>query len=291
MTKNLQIHLDTIFSLSEKDFNRLLSEERVKTFGGQESYKNHLLFIQEIYPSLQMIEVLLRNKIDYFFKKAITQSSFTSLSSEWLLDLYATNFKPLQISSWVKTDIEKLQNKIHSELLSMKKRLNFTHNKDSRKNWIAFLSSAKNRSQIHNLLVSKLNFGFWINIFSLHFYIQRETKIQLNLAKNIFPSLYSTFSNQLGREEFLRFFDTVCHNSIDNLLFSNQQNTLHKIIVFVSMIRVIRNRISHCEFLFKYNSSHSSIRLFYQNNTFYLRADKNNIAEYLDYLLKDLCIL
>lgn len=291
MTQKLRSHLDNIFSMDEKDIDILFSEERVKTFGGKESYKDHLLFIQEIYPSLQMIEVLLRNKIDLCFKRAITQSPHTSFSNEWLLDLYATNYKPLRLSSWVKLDIERLQNKIHSELLSMKKRLNFTYSKDSRKNWIAFLTSSKNRSYIHNLLVSKLNFGFWINIFSLHFYIQRENKIQLDLAKNIFPSLYALFSSRLGREEFLKFFDTACHHSIDYKLFSNQQNTLSKVIVFVSMIRVMRNRISHCEFLFKYNNTHSSIRLLFQGNDFYLKANKSNIIKYLDYLLRDLSLL
>lgn len=114
-----------------------------------------------------MIEVLLRNKIDYFFKRAIMQAS--PFGNEWLLDLYAINFKPLKISS--------------------------------------------------------------------------------------------------------------------------QQNTLHKIIVFVSMVRVIRNRISHCEHLLKYKGDQLSIQFDYQDHMFYLKANKDNIVEYLDFLLRDLLLL
>ncbi len=35
--------------------------------------------------------------------------------NEWLLDLYAINFKPLKISSQAKKGIERLQDRIHSE--------------------------------------------------------------------------------------------------------------------------------------------------------------------------------
>lgn len=123
--------------------------------------------------------------------------------NEWLLDLYAINFKPLKISSQAKKGIERLQDRIHSELVLMRNRLKFPYFTNSRKIWKAFLETTKKRSKIHNLLISKLNFGFWITLFTLHFYIQREAKIQLNFAKNIFPTLYSTFSTPLGEQEFL----------------------------------------------------------------------------------------
>lgn len=125
-----------------------------------------------------MIEVLLRNKIDYFFKRAIMQAS--PFGNEWLLDLYAINFKPLKISSQAKKGIERLQDRIHSELVLMRNRLKFPYFTNSRKIWKAFLETTKKRSKIHNLLISKLNF-----------------------AKNIFPTLYFTFSTPLGEQEFL----------------------------------------------------------------------------------------
>lgn len=49
--------------------------------------------------------------------------------NEWLLDLYAINFKPLKISSQAKKGIERLQDRIHSELVLMRNRLKFPYYK------------------------------------------------------------------------------------------------------------------------------------------------------------------
>ena len=52
------------------------------------------------------------------------------------------------------------------------------------------------------------------------------------------------------------------------------------------MVRVIRNRISHCEHLLKYKGDQSSIQFDYQDHMFYLKANKDNIVEYLDFFIE-----
>ena len=76
MDKNLKTHLEDIFALNSNHFELLFSKERVEAFEGHQNYKENLEFIQSIFPSLQVIEVLLRNKIDYFFKRAILHTEF-----------------------------------------------------------------------------------------------------------------------------------------------------------------------------------------------------------------------
>lgn len=96
--------------------------------------------------------------------------------NEWLLDLYAINFKPLKISSQAKKGIERLQDRIHSELVLMRNRLKFPYFTNSRKIWKAFLETTKKRSKIHNLLISKLNFGFLDHSLYFAFLYSKRSK-------------------------------------------------------------------------------------------------------------------
>lgn len=288
MDKNLKTHLEDIFALDSNRFELLFSKERVEAFEGQQNYKEHLEFIQSIFPSLQVIEVLLRNKIDYFFKRAILHSD-TELREEWLLDFYSFNFKPMLISDRIKKQIETLQDKIFLELKSIEGRLKYKAilGLSQRQSWVRFLNQSKNRKEIHTLLVSKLNLGFWVSLFAIHSYIQRAWRIKLDFAKNIFPNLYTFLSVPSSQERYRLFFDSCCHQQIEKI-YENHQNTLNKIIILLSMIRIIRNRISHCEYLLKYNDSHSSIGVCFEKEFYYLRGSRKNIIEYLEVLLEDL---
>lgn len=289
MTKKLYSCLDNIFSMDKNTLDILFSEERINIFGGKEAYKDQLLFIQEIYPSLQIIEVLLRNKIDLYFKKTIAQSSSTFFSNEWLLDLYSINFKAFQIPSQAKIGIEKLQNKIFEELQRMQEKFNYKEvpHQTKRQSWILFLRQSSNRDQIHSLLLSRLSLGFWTRLLGLHFFIQKATNLRLDLAKNLFDNLYNSFAIQGNEKLYCKFFDCVCHQDISTL-FANKRSGSNRVILFVSIFRTIRNRVSHCESLLKSVDNHSSIYYKLGRETYYLRADKKILVDYLHMLLEDL---
>lgn len=122
--------------------------------------------------------------------------------NEWLLDLYAINFKPLKISSQAKKGIERLQDRIHSELVLMRNRLKFPYFTNSRKIWKAFLETTKKRSKIHNLLISKLNFGFWSLSLLCIFIFKEKQRYSLILQKIFFLRSTLPFLPHLGSKNF-----------------------------------------------------------------------------------------
>lgn len=292
MISKLNEKINSLFALRESSLEILLSKSRIGAFGGKEKYKEHLDFTQGIFPSLQIIEVLLRNKIDLSFKNAIILSSPQVWSNEWILDFYAFNFKSLLIQDKIKIQIERLQEKIFQELKSLEDKLGFKPNPTftTRQSWIHFLHHTKKRQEIHSWLISKMSLGFWIEILRLHFFIQKTTHLKLELSKNIFQNLFTTFSSPQNQELYCKFFDEICHSNI-NKLFLDQRSCANRVIIFVSMIKAIRNRVAHCENLLKDSTKPSSIKLCFGKYDFYLKATKENIVEYLSLLLKDLRVV
>lgn len=254
-----------LFALDDHSFNEIFSQERVELFGGKENYKRHLEFSCKIFPYIHLIEVLLRNRINYALINAIrSHQSSLFTSEEWLFDLIENNIPHPRFSDFKKKLCEILKPQIQTELSS---------------------KSNDEKKEIHSILISKLNLGTWRDIIAFSHEIDKVFfSEKCNLKKDIFPKLYSVFEN--SNSDFESFLDPVCHKGIDEKF----PNLSQRIVIFVSFFTSLRNRMFHWEYLFKYdpNGHYSRIQTRFGSSKFSLVANEENIERYLKRLLESL---
>lgn len=265
---------------NEKKAKLLFSTKRIESFGGAYKYLSHLQFTQEIFPLIQNIEIILRNKIDAVMREH---------SHTWLIDLYFLDFGFFgleygMLSEEKKESYNKCKTTLSKELskICKQEKIPFEKYKNDREKILSI-------RDIHERLLSKMSLGFWISIF-----LNNDFK-SFDLHSIIFPKLFARIKNsQVLLSDFL---DKDCYR------YLQIHKTDHRffILIFVSFITSIRNRAFHWENLLKVNTQkgkNGKIKIFsslssvmeYNQQTFFtsLRADRKNIRKYLEILLEDL---
>lgn len=265
---------------NEKKAKILFSPKRIESFGGATKHFSHLQFTQEIFPLIQNIEIILRNKIDEVMR---------GHSKTWLIDLYLLDFEFFGL------DYQKLEESKQEAYDKTQKLIGKELDKIFKQEKIPFEKHKKDKAKIlsikdiHERLLSKMALGFWISIF-----LNNDFK-SFDLHSIIFPKLFARIKNsQLLLSDFL---DKDCYR------YLQVHKTDHRffVLIFVSFITSIRNRAFHWENLLKVNiqkSKNGKIRIFsslssvieYNQEKFYtsLQAKRENIRKYLKVLLEDL---
>lgn len=262
---------------NEKKAKILFSPKRIESFGGATKYLSHLQFTQEIFPLIQNIEIILRNKIDEVMR---------GYSKTWLIDLYLLDFEffGLDYQTLEESKQEaygKTQEVIGKELSKIFKQEKIPfekHKKDKAK-----ILSIKD---IHERLLSKMALGFWISIF-----LNNDFK-SLDLHSIIFPKLFANVKRDEGI--FWSFLGESDHSYIKR----DNPNHRDRLLILISFLTSIRNRAFHWENLLKVSNQggkiHSSIRTsfvcFNKTKPLYLsfKTGRKNIKKYLKMLLEDL---
>lgn len=176
----------------------LFSKERINSYESIERHNENLRFIQEISIILGLIELIMRNKIDKLM--------IEKMGNNWIFDLIK-EFKPR---------LEDPDNK----LKPIEKRLF--------ENIINIINKFGKENQIlqHSQLISRLNFGFWVDmVFYIIDYRKFDYQIILDSAK----------------------INTI-HYSSKNKIINNEKI---KIQLIFKTIQKIRNRAFHWKNLFK----------------------------------------
>lgn len=263
---------DFYYSTSPQDFEKLFSLERVQSIKGQDNYKRYFEDLKALYPAIYTIEIVLRNKID---------SAITQHRPHWIVELYLSNTQVKQSDI-----VGKMKEKIKKELIKEHKKPQHITK------YPIFFSSLWNqadqskRDQIHHCLVSRLNLGFWIMILQNKKTLEDIFEnISLSFA-NIAPQLGSFLASNKGKKVVKLHYKYRDH--YESLAWLDDEE---KTIIFLSFITSIRNRLMHCEFLFK---NTESITTKYRNKRnkrnkpfyFSLKDTRKNIANYLKTILE-----
>lgn len=258
---------DNLYQVDEANFKMLFSEPRVKSFGGQEEYRNYFHSSKSLYPAIHTLEVVLRNKIDSVL------SQFDSNDPYWIMALYFYNARVLKDKNQ-QMAILKAQKNIESVIK------NLPHPKKY-PTISVFWDKCQNKQEFHNILISRLNLGFWITILQNNKFFNDTYNTNIDFAQRIFPKLESRI--QTKRSEFFRFI-------------GKQKQTPKKVqgatpsektILLVSFLSGIRNRLNHCEILFKPSGGSLNITTKLYDIEIYFDCRKNRILELLVTILED----
>lgn len=262
---------------NEKKAKILFSPKRIESFGGATKYLSHLQFTQEIFPLIQNIEIILRNKIDEVMR---------GHSRTWLIDLYLLDFEFFGL------DYQKLEESKQEAYGKTQKLISKELSKIFKQEKIPFEKHKKDKAKIlsikdiHERLLSKMALGFWISIF-----LNNDFK-SFDLHSIIFPKLFANVKRD--KNFFLNFLDYDSHPRI----IRDNPNHRDRVLILVSFITPIRNRALHWENLLKvnhrenkrYSSIASSFICFNKSKPIFIsfRTGKNNLRKYLKVLLEDL---
>lgn len=262
---------DSLYQLNDKDFVSLFSKERVNSIGGKISYQNYYECSKALYPAIHTIEVILRNKIDKVLCK------YNPKSPSWIMDLFFY-INQNHLNTKKESDIEKIKESI-AKVVS---KLDRTHQYSSVGD---FWNRCQNKSSVHSILISRLSFGFWILILKNEKLFCDIHQTSIDLAKTIFPilankisknpSLFFSFLHNKSRREF-----QIKANKKTKKLLSASEKT----IILVSFLNSIRNRLVHCEFLFKRGES---ITTKVASKNYYFDGKRKNIKKYLITILEE----
>lgn len=261
----------------EKKAKLLFSTKRIESFGGAYKYLSHLQFTQEIFPLIQNIEIILRNKIDAVMR---------GHSHTWLIDLYFLDFgffglEYATLSEEKKESYNKYKTTLSKELskICKQEKISFEKYKNDREKILSI-------RDIHERLLSKMSLGFWISIF-----LNNDFK-SFDLHSIIFPKLFARIKED--KDFLLSFLDEGDYSYI------KRYNPNHRdcVLILVSFLTSIRNRALHWENLLKTSNQSGNIRssirtsivCFGKNKPLFLsfRTSRKNIRKYLEILLEDL---
>lgn len=243
---------------NEESFIKNFSSQRVVSIGGQKKYQNYFEITKVLYPAIATIEVILRNRINY---------TLTKHSPFWILDFYfyewdgKGNFRR-EITTKMKDSIEKV-------LLAL----------GAKSHDIAgFYEKCKDKEAIHYAILSRLTFGFWIMVLHNEKCFNNLYGADIDFAKSVFPKLESHLAEKPS------FFFTFLHHESKKALkpIENRLLPSHRTLILASFLTSIRNRLNHCEFLFKekkgITAKSSKVKA-------YLKDTQSNVMRYL------ICIL
>lgn len=173
--KDLITITDSLYRVDNKRFEDLFSKERVKSIGGIAQYQNYYESSKDLYPTIHTIEVILRNRID----KVLCNHNPKSLS--WIMDLllYIIQNHP---NAKKGSDTDKIKENIIKVVSKLDQANQYSSIKD-------FWTHCQNKSVIHSILISRLNFGFWILILKNEKLLYNIHNSSIDLAGAIFPIL------------------------------------------------------------------------------------------------------
>lgn len=140
---------DSLYQVDEATFNKLFSAQRIQNFGGWMGYKNYYQSSKPLYPAIHTLEVVLRNQIDRTLSKYNPQDPY------WIMNLFFYNARTLRDKNQ-QIAISKAQKNIESAIENLSCFQNSTIS--------AFWNNYQDKKEIHNILISRLNLGFWIII-------------------------------------------------------------------------------------------------------------------------------
>lgn len=250
---------------NEKKAKILFSPKRIESFGGATKYLSHLQFTQEIFPLIQNIEIILRNKIDEVMR---------GHSRTWLLKLYDKTL--FQSNPKNQKELENICQIIQKSLKSICKKHNLINPK---------IQDLEKIPYINDTILSQMSFGFWINL------LISSNFSSFGLVRKAFPSLSTKIIND--EIDFLDFLDQKSRRDIVSMRYSN----IDKCLIFLSFSLSIRNRAFHWENLFKINQNQNgekyssiTIRIPINGDNAYLSfsTDKRMIKRYLKIVLEEL---
>lgn len=262
---------------NEKKAKLLFSTKRIESFGGAYKYLSHLQFTQEIFPLIQNIEIILRNKIDAVMR---------GHSHTWLIDLYFLDFgffglEYQKLNEDRQENYKKSQKDLSKELSKI-----FKQEGICSKEYKTDKNKILSIRDIHERLLSKMSLGFWISIF-----LNNDFK-SFDLHSIIFPKLFARIKED--KNFLLSFLDEGDYSYI------KRYNPNHRdcVLILVSFLTSIRNRVLHWENLLKTSNQSGNIRssirtsivCFGKNKPLFLsfRTGRKNIRKYLEMLLEDL---
>lgn len=249
---------DKLYKTDEAIFIKNFSSQRVISIGGQKKYQNYFEITKALYPAIATIEVVLRNKINITLIKH---------SPYWIMEFY---FYEGEIKgNFGKEITSKMKDSIAKVLLTLGAK-----SEDVRGFW----EKCKDREAIHYSLLSKLTFGFWIMVLHNEKVFNNLYGADINFAKSVFPKLEANLT-----ENPSLFFAFLHHESKATLKpIKARLSPSHRTLILASFLTSIRNRLNHCEFLFKekrnITTKSSKVKA-------YLKDTQNNVIEYL------ICIL
>lgn len=252
---------DSLYQVDEETFKELFSDQRVKSIGGQKEYQDYYRSSKPIYPAIHTLEVVLRNKID---------KTLSKYHPYWIMDLCFFNAKKLKDKTLEKTILNTQKNieKIIESISTTETTIS------------SFWNKCQDKENVHSILVSRLNLGFWIVILQNNRLFNNVYNKKLDFAKEIFPKL----TNKIKKKHKI-FYDFLSKKSD----FSNRLRGMspsEKTIFLVSLLSSIRNRLNHCEILFR-NNGNSSITAKQYGIKIYLECRKNKIFEFLITILEE----
>lgn len=254
--QNLINATDRLYQTDEAVFIDNFSIQRYQSIGGQKKYQKYFEATKSLYPAIATIEVVLRNKIN---------NTLAKYSSYWIMDFY---FYDGEIKgNFGKEITSKMKDSITKVLLT------FGVKKDN-----GFWEKYRDKEAIHYALLSKLTFGFWIMVLHNEKVFNNLYQADINFAKNVFPKL----EEKLTRDPSL-FFSFLHHESKATLkIIKDRLFPSHRTLILASFLTSIRNRLSHCEFLFK---EKKNITTKSSKVKAYLKDTQSNVIRYL------ICIL
>lgn len=211
----------------EESFTINFSAQRIASVGGQKKYQDYFEVTKTLYPAITTIEVIIRNRINHALIKH---------SSCWLLDFYFYKWEGK--GNFGKEITAKMKDSIEKIILSL----------GAKSHDIAgFLEKCKDKEVIHYTILSRLTFGFWIMVLHNEKCLNDLYGADINFAKSVFPKL----EEKLTKDPSL-FFSFLHYESISTLKpLKSRLLPSHRTLILVSFLTSIRNRLNHCEFLFK----------------------------------------
>lgn len=257
---------DNLYQVDEANFKMLFSKPRVKIFGNQKEYEKYYHSSKSLYPAIHTLEVVLRNKIDSVL------SQFAK-DPYWIMALYFYNARVLKDKNQ-QMAILKAQKNIESVIK------NLPHPKKY-PTISVFWDNCQDKQEFHNILISRLNLGFWITILQNNKFFNDTYNTNIDFAQCIFPKLESRI--RTNRSEFFGFISKQKQppRKVQGVTSSK------KTILLVSFLSGIRNRLNHCEILFKPNGGSLNITTKLDGIEIYFDCRKNRILKLLVTILED----
>lgn len=138
---------DNLYQVDEAIFEMLFSKPRVKSFGGQREYRDYCHSSKSLYPAIHTLEVVLRNQID---------RTLSIYSPYWIMNLLFYDTMSLKDKNH-QIAILKAQKNIEGVIKDLPHPKKYS-------SISVFWENCKNKQEFHNILISRLNLGFWITI-------------------------------------------------------------------------------------------------------------------------------
>ncbi|RDU70800.1 hypothetical protein [Helicobacter brantae] len=257
--QNLNNAVDRLYLTDKTTFIHNFSIQRYQSIGGQEKYQKYFEITKSLYPAIATIEIILRNKIN---------NTLTKHSAYWIMDFY---FYEGEVKGNFGKEITlKMKDSILKVLLTLGAKSNDIE---------GFWEKCKEKEAIHYSILSKLTFGFWIMVLHNEKIFNNLYQADINFAKNVFPKL-----EERPTKDPSLFFSFLHHESKATLkIIKDRLFPSHRTLILASFLTSIRNRLSHCEFLFK---EKKNITTKSSKVKAYLKDTQSNVIRYLVCILE-----